>query len=300
MNLRYATLIALLAAVAAGPLLAADDLWTDNATEATTAAVKDSKDLLINFTGSDWCGWCTKLDKEVFSKAAFTTAAPKHFVLLKLDFPRRRKLSDEMKKQNQEWMAKMGVQGFPTIVLADAKGRPYAKTGYRPGGSDAYVTHLDELRQKRVQRDEAFAKAAKAEGAEKAKALDAALSALDASFVSQAYGEVVDQIATLDADGKAGLKAKYEAIALKAKIAAAMQQKDLDGAIKLCDEALAKVGATGDTAQEFLWSKSYAYFVKKDRENAKKNLEAALAAAPKGPKAAQIKQVLQRVFKTEK
>jgi len=139
----------------------AGELWTENAKEAMEQAAKEKKDLLIDFTGSDWCGWCMKLEREVFSQLAFQTEAPKFFVFLKLDFPQNRLLPAEIKKQNTEWQAKCAVKGFPTIILADAEGTPYAKTGYRPGGPKAYLKHLAELRQNRPKRDEASAEPAK-------------------------------------------------------------------------------------------------------------------------------------------
>ena len=151
---RASWVLAVVGILAAG-VASAGELWTDNAQEAMAQAAKDKKDLLIDFTGSDWCGWCIKLDQEVFSQPAFQAEAPKRFVLLKLDFPRSRQLPEETKKQNAEWGEKFAIKGYPTIVLADAEGKAYAKTGYRPGGPRAYLKHLAELCQNRPKREEA-------------------------------------------------------------------------------------------------------------------------------------------------
>ena len=284
-----AVAMGVLAAILAAPgLCAEDELWTENADEAMKAAAKEKKDLFIDFTGSDWCGWCTRLDKEVFSQKAFVDEAPKHFVFLKLDFPRRRKLSEAIKKQNAEWKSRMPVRGYPTIVLADAAGKPYATTGYRRGGPEPYLEHLAELRAIKPKRDELLAKAAGAEGIEKAKALDAALSVLAANIVQASYGDVMDEIVKLDADNKAGLKAKYGAIALVGKMSAAMSRRDFDGAIKLADEALKTLGDEGQQAQDVLFQKSMALYNKKDKKGAKAALEAALKAAPEGSNGARI------------
>jgi thioredoxin-related protein len=274
--------------------------WTENAKEAMAAAAKEGKDLLIDFTGSDWCGWCKKLDGEVFSQAPFVAEAPKSFVFLKLDFPRKRELSEETKKQNAEWQARLKVTGYPTIILADAAGKPYGKTGYRAGGPEKYLEHLAELRKARVQRDEALAKAKSAEGIEKAKLLDAALSALDSSLATGSYEDVVEEILKLDPENKAGLKNKYGAMATLGKIEAAARSKDLDGAIKLADDALKAYGQTGTAAQDILFVKSLCFYRKNDKEQAKSVLEAALKAAPDGPKAEQIKGILERLFKDAK
>ncbi|HPD14441.1 MAG TPA: thioredoxin family protein [Planctomycetota bacterium] len=295
---KRASLACVLAALTALPAFAGEEAaWTENAADAMAAAAKDGKDLLIDFTGSDWCGWCMRLDKEVFSQEAFTAAAPKSFVLLKLDFPRERPLSEATKKQNAEWQAKFRISGYPTIVLADAAGRPYARTGYQEGGAEKYMQHLVALRKIRVQRDEALAKAQAAEGVEKAKLLDAALAPIDASLVMGNYEDVVAEIVKLDADNKAGLRNKYGAMSALVRIEAAARGKDLDGAIQLADDALKTYGDTGSAAQDILFVKSLCFYRKSDKAQAKALLEAALKAAPDGPKAEQIKMILERMFK---
>jgi thioredoxin-related protein len=283
-------------ALAAG----AGELWTENAKDAMAQAAKEKKDLLMDFTGSDWCGWCIKLDKEVFSQPAFTEEAPKQFVLLKLDFPQRKPQSAELKKQNAELQAKYGVEGYPTIVLADAKGRAYAQTGYRPGGAEGYLKHLAELRAGREKRDAAFAQAAAAKGIERAKLLDQAMATLDPGLVMSSYGSVVEEIVKLDPQNKAGLRKKYETRLAVQKIGEALSGGKPDEAIALADKALKAAGRTGDAAQEILLAKSQAYFNKGDKAAAKKVLQEALKAAPKSERAPQIQGILDRLFKDVK
>ena len=287
--------VGLVALLGAG-IASAGELWTENAQEALAQAAKEKKDVLIDFTGSDWCGWCKKLDAEVFSQPGFQAEAPKYFVFLKLDFPHQRPLSAETKKQNAEWQQKLAIQGYPTIVLADAAGQPYAKTGHQAGGAEGYLKHLAELRQLRAKRDDLFAKAQAAQGIERAKALDQALQALDPSFLG-CYSDVAQEIVKLDADGKAGLKVKYEAMLLVQKIGAAMQAQKLDEAIALADEAIKGLNGKGQAAQDILFMKSFAQFRKQDKAAAKRSLQEAIQAAPGTPKAAQIQQILERAFK---
>jgi len=128
-------------------LMAADDLWGTDFEKAKASAAEKGLPILIDFTGSDWCGWCIRLDKEVFSKAEFQGYASANLVLLKIDFPRK-KLPAAEAASNQELAKTYGIQGYPTIVLADAEGKELARTGYRPGGPDAYVAHLKELLKK--------------------------------------------------------------------------------------------------------------------------------------------------------
>jgi thioredoxin-related protein len=117
--------------------------------EAQKKAAAEGKDLFINFTGSDWCGWCIRLDKEVFSKPLFIYEAQKRFVFVYVDFPRNQKQSNTLKAQNEKLAQRYEVQGFPTIILAQADGQPYAQTGYEEGGPMAYLEQLAKLQQKK-------------------------------------------------------------------------------------------------------------------------------------------------------
>ncbi|MDC0347230.1 thioredoxin family protein [Planctomycetota bacterium] len=122
--------------------------WVMDIEVAKEMAKKEGKDILINFTGSDWCGWCKKLDAEVFNLAAFDETAGKQFIYLYLDFPqgeepKAKVISPEMNDKHRE---EMGINGYPTIMLADAQMRPYGRTGYVPGGPEAYLKNLEELR----------------------------------------------------------------------------------------------------------------------------------------------------------
>lgn len=120
-------------------------LWLENYETAIKEAKERGVPILVDFTGSDWCGWCIKLDKEVFGKKEFAEYAKKKFVLLKLDFPRGIKQTDELKKQNAELAKKYKVQGFPTIILISSDGKVIAQTGYQRGGVENYIKHLDEF-----------------------------------------------------------------------------------------------------------------------------------------------------------
>lgn len=120
-------------------------IWMTDFEAAKKAAAEKELPILVDFTGSDWCGWCIKLKKEVFSQDPFVAYAKKNLVLLELDFPRRKELPEDLQKQNQALLEKYGVRGFPTILLLDAKGKELERTGYRKGGAEAYVKHLKGL-----------------------------------------------------------------------------------------------------------------------------------------------------------
>jgi protein disulfide-isomerase len=116
--------------------------WITNLEEGIAKAKAENKTVLVNFTGSDWCGWCIKLKGEVFSKKEFADYAGSSLVLVELDFPQRKAQSEEVKTYNRKVLEKYGVQGFPTIILINGDGKQLGKTGYQQGGPLAYIEHL--------------------------------------------------------------------------------------------------------------------------------------------------------------
>lgn len=150
--MRKTTLALLLGLLVAAPVaLAAEDAagpkWYADFDEAAKVAKAEGKDLLVDFTGSDWCGWCVRLHKEVFDQQAFKDAAKEKWVLVALDFPRAQELKDKVPnpERNQELQKQWYVRGFPTIFLMTADGEVFGRTGYQRGGPENYVKHLAEL-----------------------------------------------------------------------------------------------------------------------------------------------------------
>jgi thiol-disulfide isomerase/thioredoxin len=186
--------------------------WMTDFEQAKAKAQAEGKDLLIDFTGSDWCGWCIRLDNEVFAFQPFYDYADENFVLVKLDFPRGPSvITEEQSAHNNAVKTHYGsvVGGFPTILLADAEGRAYARTGFEFGGPTNYVAHLTGLQEIRTERDAAFTAAAELEGAEKAKKIEEGLLTMAPPLLFPSYESEVSKIIELDADNAAGLNEKY-------------------------------------------------------------------------------------------
>jgi protein disulfide-isomerase len=112
--------------------------WLINLDEAYAQSKKSGKPILANFTGSDWCGWCKRLTKDVFSKNDFKTWASDNVILLELDYPRRKKLPEDIRSQNSGLQRAFKVRGYPTIwvfnIDKDSAGKyqidALGKTGY--------------------------------------------------------------------------------------------------------------------------------------------------------------------------
>ncbi len=246
--------------------LRAAEAWVTDFEKAKTAAAKDGKDLLMDFTGSDWCGWCIKLHEEVFSKDAFKQEAPKHFVLVEVDFPQGKEQAEELRKQNEKLQQKYGIEGFPSIVLADAGGRPYAVTGYEAGGAAKYVDHLAELRKLREKRDAAFKKAAAAEGVEKAKLITEALSEMEPHLVHTFYSREIDEAIAADKEDVTGVKKSRDEFAtegefrkkvesLEEELAELHNNKDFAGFRARVDKFIGDEKLSGRRKQEILMAK---------------------------------------------
>ncbi len=124
----------------------AKDGWLDDFEKAKAQAKAENKKILLDFTGSDWCGWCKKLDAEVFSQPAWKEYAAKHLVLVELDFPRGFQLSPETKAQNDKLAQKFKVQGYPTIVITSSSGNRKGELGYTPGGPAAFIKALEKAK----------------------------------------------------------------------------------------------------------------------------------------------------------
>jgi protein disulfide-isomerase len=113
--------------------------WYTDVKEAIKVSNKEKKPLLLFFTGSDWCGWCIRLQKEVLKTPEFTKWAKESVVLVELDFPRRTQQDSIVKKQNKELQQAFGVQGFPTVYFANATVNKEGKVNFEGLGSTGYV-----------------------------------------------------------------------------------------------------------------------------------------------------------------
>lgn len=290
------------AALAFAPLSTAAEGWSTDMPSALEQAQSQDKDLLIDFTGSDWCGWCIKLNEEVFSQPAFKDQAPEHFVLVELDFPQDKPQSDELKAQNEEWAQKLGVQGFPTIALVDSAGVPYAMTGYQQGGAEAYMEHLDELRQRRIDRDEMMTAAEQAEGLDKAKHLDAALEAVGMELASAHYADTIEQIVELDPANEAGLNEKYASVLdagrLNTEMEAVMtmlQSGQADQAVTRVDELVEEFTPPAETLMQMRLMQAQVRAMQGQADAALAFVDQAIEAAPDPEMAEQLKTIRSQI-----
>ena len=277
-------LASLLLALTASLSTAAGEGWMTDFEAAKQKAAAENKDLLVDFTGSDWCGWCIKLVDEVFKHDAFKKGVADNFVLVEIDFPQdKSKLDEATQKQNEMLKEKYSIQGFPTILLLDDQGRPYARTGYQAGGPEKYLTHLDGLLAVKKKRDEALMAAEKLEGPAKAKSLVEALKLLPEGQLSH-YSKITQQIATLDPKDESGFvageKLKQAVVTLDKNYMAAVRSGKNDEAIAMVDKFIADFQITGEKKQSMLGMKMTPLLAGRQFDEAAKILDEIVVIAP--------------------
>ena len=128
-----------------GTTLADGKTWHTDWQSASAESKETGKPILMDFTGSDWCGWCIRLKAEVFDTEAFRTWADKNVVLLEIDFPRGSEQPQSVVEQNRKLAQDYGVRGFPTIVFSNAKGEELGRYGYDRGGPSVWTSKAEKM-----------------------------------------------------------------------------------------------------------------------------------------------------------
>ena|SRR6218665_678994 len=126
--------------------------WQTDMNKAMEISKKSKKPLFLFFTGSDWCGWCMRLQKEVFKTPEFEKWAKKNVVLVELDYPRQTPQTPAIQRQNQELQQTFMIQGYPTVWFVNASKKDgkinlekIGSTGYVAGGPTAWLAAADQI-----------------------------------------------------------------------------------------------------------------------------------------------------------
>ena len=129
-----------------GPLRAQE--WYASFDAATEASEELRRPMILVFSGSDWCGPCIKLDREVWQTDVFKAYAKDHYVLYKADFPRKKnnRLPEAVEAGNRALAEKYNPKGhFPLVLALGAKGEVLGRTGYSKGKPKAYIALLNSF-----------------------------------------------------------------------------------------------------------------------------------------------------------
>jgi thiol-disulfide isomerase/thioredoxin len=196
-----------LAAVLTAPLRA-EEPWFLEFEAGRAAAKAQGKDLLIDFGGSDWCLPCKWLKERVLSKAEFIERAGGTYVLVDIDLPvtNRVPIAADRKRRYEELQQRYAINSFPTVVLAAADGRPYARTTYREAFQtpETYWNYLAPLRERGARLRAALSRAEPLKGESRAAELASALSEVDPRFISRFYADRVAELRSADPSDSTG------------------------------------------------------------------------------------------------
>jgi len=150
MNRLLVALFVIAGFLATQPPARAELSWGTDLNAALAQAKKEKKHVLLDFTGSDWCGPCIRLKKEVFDSKEFADYAAKNLVLVEVDFPRKKKQSTELVKSNEALQKKYKTDGqVPTIIILNADGKEISRTvGNVLNGAKDWIAKFDEAKKK--------------------------------------------------------------------------------------------------------------------------------------------------------
>ncbi len=117
-------------------------VWKTDYAAALQQAKAENRHVFLFFTGSDWCGWCKRLNKEILSTPEFAQYAKEKLILVELDFPKKRKLTATVKAQNAKLADKYKIEGYPTVIILDGNGNKVGRLGYQEGGPGPFIARL--------------------------------------------------------------------------------------------------------------------------------------------------------------
>lgn len=212
--------------------------WMTDLPAAQQKAGQEGKAVFVNFTGSDWCGWCVRMHKAVYSTQRFENFISDKFVPMEVDIPNRNDFDAQLRVRNEQLCVRYNVQGFPTALILSPQGDVIG--GFNGAIMDqnkvetvltAALANLKKLNE-----------AEKLDGSEKAKAMFAVYSSLEPRLRDCAH-ELAAKIAELDTANETGIKRMLAAKAQQQQVMEKLSKLQGDNAaqqaIAIIDEALA-------------------------------------------------------------
>ena len=210
--------------------------WGTDFEAALAQAGGQSKAVLADFTGSDWCYYCIRLRKDVLEYPEFSNWAEKNFVLLEVDVPKNPNFDPELLARNRELCARYKVDGYPTVLVLDARGRAL-------GGLFGYESNPAVVRgilEKGLQADKLLRGAEQLEGAAKLRCMLDAWRLIPEEL-RELNAPLKQELAALDTQDVSGLRAEAEAERRFAACKAAADAAPTDSAaLELVNAALAQ------------------------------------------------------------
>ena len=243
---------------------------------AKVAAGESGRDILVEFTGTDWCNFCKDMRSRLFQLEAFREWMAGDLVWMEVDYIRNRgRLQStplEFREAQDEMRRRFDVRLYPTVYLCDGQGRPYAlKEGFLPDAStEEYFFQLAQLAEKRKERDALLAKLETSTGADRLPLLEKALSIVPARCVEEFYPEHFAELQKGRPDSPlvTSLARERELAALEKGLRKTLASREYEQTLAGTDALLDKEGFEGETRQRFLLVKAHALMGMEQRKEA--------------------------------
>ena len=137
--------------ICASPLFA--QKWETNFEIAKARSEKEGKNIILVFSGSDWCIPCMKLEKNIWESADFIEYSNSHYILLRADYPKKKAnvLNKEQQTQNDRIAEIYNKEGlFPFVLVLDKSGKVLGATGYKNVSPKEYISMLHSLEKNKL------------------------------------------------------------------------------------------------------------------------------------------------------
>ena len=255
-------LISLFSLGIAAPTMAREG-WHESYAAAREAAAKSKNDIFLCFTGKEWSAVCRQFDEHFLSDPEFTKAVRSHFEPIQLDVSEYRVIDEDQKiselPEKARLMLEFEVTTFPIVFLLGENGRPYAVTGFRPGGIESYDQHLDKLLKKHAQQEEILERARQSTGTRRAELLAQSIPNIGELRTAQFYGDLMRDVVTLDPENTTGFAREFELKLGDHDYVKAMREMDKDlrwsEMLELTDVYIEKYKLTGSERQAALMNR---------------------------------------------
>jgi len=257
--------------------------WFEDLRLALVAADSEKKDILLEFSRSDRnSNSAETLDPALLDKEPFRRTVGKAFILLRMAATNR--MSPQRMTEIATCAQRLGVERFPTFILLDSHGRPYAKSERVAADAASYELEFQKLRKIRLDRDKFLALAVAAKGTDRARHLDDALKLLG-PFADSEYADLERQIVELDPHNAAGLKSKYESAVAFRQTDAAIQNEvyplvdrgNYKAAITRIDRLIVEIKPPRAQLQLLMAFKGQLYYSLGEKKQATQFLDEAIA-----------------------
>lgn len=239
-------------------------VWLADIDNAVEEAKKSGRDMLLVFTGTDWIDICKKFDNDILSNLEFTGPVSKDFVLVKLEYPKvPAKLPGRLETQNKFLKKAYRVRGFPTVLLADEMGRPYAINGIQPLPAKDYGEMVLRIFQAKQKNFDVMKSADKLSGLESATALAKSIPKLPGNLSARFYRPEMDSVIADDPENKTGVVPAYKRLIVDVVYSKQMSKlagkSEWSKMLSTSDSYISLHGLKGATKQRVLMNKVGVY-----------------------------------------